>query len=179
MNEIKLEGFDFEYLISRSGVITKILPNGKTRGKEVSIYMKNNTECANLIMNGKPTALKLDNLHAQAFGSGFKPKHREVFKDITDFEDLYSVSNQGRVYKKEGYNSRGHFQKGRFLKYTLNNKGYLTASLICSSGTSTFSVGTLVGRAFLGLDLNMRVFYKTSDRTNNNITNLISRKHGK
>ena len=87
----------------------------------------------------------------------------EVFKPIEGYEDLYEVSNEGRVRNKT---------TGRILK-PFSAKGYLKVNL-CKDGISKFkSIHRLVANAFIPNPLNLpEVNHIDENKLNNNVDNL-------
>ena len=102
----------------------------------------------------------------------------EIWKDIKDFEELYQVSNLGRVRSKERViltqKNKEIYQKwgSKILKPFDNGRGYLTVHLKKQSKRYVKYVHRLVAEAFLGSTINMDINHKDFNRTNNSIDNL-------
>lgn len=96
----------------------------------------------------------------------------EEWRPIPGFEDLYEVSNLGRV-KSLGNGSSGN-SKQRILKTRKTENGYMTVTLH-NNGRHDLKVHRIVASAFLGLDihnLEIQVNHIDEDKTNNNVSNL-------
>lgn len=89
----------------------------------------------------------------------------EIWKDIKDYEELYQVSNFGRV--KSLYTNR-------ILKGSKNNRGgYLKVSLCKNNIKSTKTIHRLVAQAFIPNPENKpQVNHIDEDKTNNMVSNL-------
>lgn len=107
----------------------------------------------------------------------------EIWKPIKDYEGLYEVSNLGRVRSVDHYviqpnPHNGDLQKvmrrGRILKPSFSNAGYLQLSL--SSGSrqyQTFQIHRLVATHFIeNLDNLAEVNHKNEEKTDNRVENL-------
>jgi len=69
-------------------------------------------------------------------------KNREIWKNIKGFENLYQVSNMGRVRSLK-------FGKKKIMKLTPNKQGYLRVKLYKNGETKDFRVSRLVAFAFV------------------------------
>ena len=89
----------------------------------------------------------------------------EIWKDIKDYEELYQVSNFGRV--KSLYTNR-------ILKGSKNNRGgYLKVSLCKNNIKSTKTIHRLVAQAFISNPENKpQVNHIDEYKTNNMVSNL-------
>ena len=97
----------------------------------------------------------------------------EIFKDIKGYEDLYQVSNLGRVKSLKRISPQGHLLKERIKKQSNRGGGYLFVTL-CKSGIQTmYSVHRLVAEAFLSNPDNLPcVNHKDENKQNNCVDNL-------
>lgn len=86
---------------------------------------------------------------------------QEIWKNIKDYEELYQVSNFGRVKS---------LRKGIILK-PINNQNYLMVSLSKNSKCKHFSIHRLVITTFT-FDSNLTVNHKDLNSLNNNLENL-------
>lgn len=95
----------------------------------------------------------------------------EEWKDIEGYENLYQVSNLGRV--KSLGNGKSNKSKLKIMKTNLNHKGYPMISL-CKDGKSKgYSVHRLVAQAFIPNPDNLpQINHKDEDKTNNRVENL-------
>lgn len=75
----------------------------------------------------------------------------EIWKDIENYENLYQVSNLGRVRSLDRYvNAKNGMQikNGRVKKYSIGNTGYKKTILSHESARKTFNIHRLVASAF-------------------------------
>lgn len=92
----------------------------------------------------------------------------EIWKDITNYEGLYQVSNLGRV-KSLPRNTT----KGRLLSPNSNGKGYLTVYLSKEGKKRRFYIHKLVATAFLQNQENLpEVDHVNGNRSDNRSSNL-------
>ena len=102
----------------------------------------------------------------------------EVWKDIKGYEDLYQVSNLGRVKSLERTGTRKNGSKfpiqKRILKPSTNNKGYLLVTLYDSRGKKKyFLIHRLVCEAFHENPKNKpEVNHINEDKSDNRVCNL-------
>ncbi len=88
----------------------------------------------------------------------------EVFKTIKGFENLYEISNLGRVK---------NLSNGKILKNTLHKTGYYHLGLSKKGKESKKRINVLIASAFIPNPENKRcVDHIDKDKTNNNIDNL-------
>ena len=94
----------------------------------------------------------------------------EIWKDVTNYEGLYQVSNLGRV-KSLGFDK---WHKGRTLKPHLDGKGcYFMVGLHKEKQTTHFNVHRLVAAEFVPNPNNYPcVNHKDECKTNNVVSNL-------
>ena len=100
----------------------------------------------------------------------------EIWKDIKDFEELYQVSNMGRVksLKREVFNGKvWYYVNTKLLKDRDNGKGYRVLELYKDSKRYFKKVHRLVAEAFIPNPENKpEVNHIDTDKTNNYDTNL-------
>lgn len=97
----------------------------------------------------------------------------EEWRPVPGFEDLYEVSNLGRV-KALGNGGSGN-SKPRMKKARQSTNGYMTTTLCKNGHMYDFRVHRIVASAFLGLDihnLEIQVNHIDEDKTNNRLSNL-------
>ena len=88
----------------------------------------------------------------------------EVFKDIENYEGLYKVSNQGRIYS---------LISNKFLKTRKEKSNYLLIDLCKNGKKKTYSVHRLVASTFLPNPSNLpQVNHKDENPSNNHLENL-------
>ena len=96
----------------------------------------------------------------------------EIWKPIEGYEELYEVSNTGKVRSRDRKTLRG-VRKGRKLKPALIHQGYYMVSLCKGSVVKKARVNRLVAEAFCekrnGCD---QVNHKDGNKLNNNAENL-------
>ena len=90
---------------------------------------------------------------------------KEVWRPVVGYEELYEVSNLGRV--------RSYYNKGRILKPNLNHFGYLYVNLYKNKLCKHMYVHRLVAEAFLpNLDNLPQVNHLNECKTDNRVCNL-------
>lgn len=95
----------------------------------------------------------------------------EIWKDVPEYEDLYQVSNLGRV-KSLNYNRTG---KEQLIKSSPNPQGYLVLVLTKNGKSKTRTVHQLVAQAFLNhkpCGYKAVINHKDLNRQNNLVENL-------
>lgn len=101
---------------------------------------------------------------------------KEIWKNVKDYENIYQVSNLGRVkrlrsFRKNG--ASGYYQAEKILKQTGRGNGYLCVHLSKNGESKIFSTHILVAIAFLEKDeIQTQVNHKDGNRKNNVISNL-------
>lgn len=100
-----------------------------------------------------------------------------IWKDIKGYEGLYQVSDEGDVRsldrKTIGKDGRVCYFKGRNLKKTKMNIGYLKVTLVKNGENNQFLVHRLVANAFISNPHNLPyINHKDEDKTNNSVSNL-------
>ena len=97
----------------------------------------------------------------------------EEWKPIKNYEELYQVSNLGRVKRIVFINNICKKAKEKILKQRKTNAGYLQVCLCKSGKTRRFYVHRLVADAFIPNTDNLpQVNHKDEDKANNNADNL-------
>jgi len=101
---------------------------------------------------------------------------KEVWKSISEYENLYSVSNLGRVksHKRKVRNRHGfRFCREKILSNTNNGVGYLICGLSKKGKRKNFLIHRLVCYSFLDSDLNKTIVnHKNGIKTDNRVENL-------
>lgn len=100
----------------------------------------------------------------------------EIWKEVKNFESHYIVSNLGRVMSKnkmvEAKNGLA-LRKGKILKPSKTDKGYLRISLSIKSNKKNFLVHRLVAETFIeNLNNLPDVNHKDGNKENNRVNNL-------
>lgn len=93
------------------------------------------------------------------------------------YEDLYEVSNRGRVRSVGRWvtdkTGRKHFFKGQILKPKRDKKGYLRVGLSCDGKQRLFSVHRLVAMAWLdNSEGKPEINHIDENKSNNDVFNL-------
>lgn len=97
---------------------------------------------------------------------GFKNLKGEIWRDICGYEELYQVSNKGRVRSK-------HAGDWRLLKSRTGKKHYPTVTLCKNHVQKSYSVHSLVAKTFLPNLENLPVVdHLDTNRQNNDVENL-------
>ncbi len=92
----------------------------------------------------------------------------EIWKPITDYEDLYEVSNYGRIRSL-----CGRYGKNKILSQCVGSKGYKLVTLCKKGKQKTVNVHRLVAMAFIpNPDSLPCVNHIDEDKSNNNVSNL-------
>jgi len=97
----------------------------------------------------------------------------EIFKDITEYEGMYQVSDKGEIIGLDRFDSTGRFRKGITLTLERCNEGYLRVHLLKNSKATHFSVHRLVATAFIPNPGNKpQVNHKNGIKDDNRVENL-------
>lgn len=96
----------------------------------------------------------------------------EIWKDIKGYENLYQVSNLGRIKSFRQW-KRASCPDEFILKNTIANNGYCQVTLYKNTKRKKFLVHRLVANAFIPNPQNLpHINHKDENRTNNNADNL-------
>ncbi|WP_419790689.1 NUMOD4 domain-containing protein [Staphylococcus chromogenes] len=88
----------------------------------------------------------------------------EIWKDINGYENLYKISNHGRVWS---------CKKNQFIKPNNNGNGYHRISLYKNGATKSMYIHRLVGLHFLPLIKGKELInHIDENRSNNHVSNL-------
>lgn len=86
----------------------------------------------------------------------------EIWKDIPGYENIYWISNKGRVKSKN-----------KILKLSVHRDGYMKAGLCVNGKVRTYQVHRLVALAFIPNPNNLpQINHKDENKTNNCVGNL-------
>jgi len=103
----------------------------------------------------------------------------EIWKLVPGYENIYRVSNTGKVKSIDRYVGASHgsrqFRKGRILKHGIGKTGYPIVALCNGKTQKSFNVHHLVTLAFLGprpTDRRWEVNHKDGNKENNLLSNL-------
>jgi hypothetical protein len=102
----------------------------------------------------------------------------EIWKDVKGYENIYKVSNQGRIksierYIKHSDGRKPQYHKELIRKPQLSNKGYLNIRLSKENKLKSYLVHKLVAEAFIpNTDNKQQVNHKDGNKENNNDWNL-------
>lgn len=100
---------------------------------------------------------------------------KEEWRQVYGYENLYEVSNFGRVRSLDKYDSRGHFRAGFVLKPSIrsNNSQYLRVGLTKDGIRKHKNVHRIVATSFLPNPQNLpQVNHKDENKLNNYVENL-------
>lgn len=100
-----------------------------------------------------------------------------IWRPVVGYENIYEVSNTGLVrslnHFVEHSDGKHRIQKGRVLKTSISNKGYVQVSLSYRKNKFHTGVHRLVAAAFVGNPENKnQVNHKDGDKSNNLVDNL-------
>lgn len=100
---------------------------------------------------------------------------REIWKDIIDYENLYQVSNYGRVksLRRKVFNGKDfYYKEERILKANTDGR-YLCLTLVKNGRRKSFKIHRLVAEAFIPNPNNYpEVNHKDENKLNNCVNNL-------
>lgn len=101
----------------------------------------------------------------------------EIWKDVEGYEELYQVSNYGRVQSKEHIvpcrGNKTRVVKGKIRSPQLNPKGYSIVVLSKGNKLKTFTVHQLVALAFIpGFSKGTEINHKDGNPANPHVDNL-------
>lgn len=101
----------------------------------------------------------------------------EIWKDIKGYEQLYQVSNLGRVKSLEKIDKSGKIRKGKLLKPAKSGRGkYKVYKVVLYNGKgekTTYAVHRLVALTFLDNPNNLPcINHKDENPANNQLSNL-------
>lgn len=97
----------------------------------------------------------------------------EIWKPIKGYENLYWISNEGRVWRPSHVDTIGRTKKGRVLRASVSRNGYEKVGLTKDGAKTTKLVHRLVGEAFLENPENLPMInHKDENKRNNNVENL-------
>ena len=108
----------------------------------------------------------------------YKFKEKEIWKDINGYEDIYQVSNLGRIKSLDRYyvmkNGVKRKAKGKILVQSFDGKKrYLQVNLSKNGKSKTYLIHRLVAFAFVdGYEKWLEVDHKDCNCENNNYKNL-------
>lgn len=98
---------------------------------------------------------------------------KEVWKDITDYEGLYQVSNLGRVRSLGRYINPNQYLEERILKHRLNKNGYYRVNLYKNNIHKTICIHQLVALVFIDNPNEYKcINHKDENKLNNRVDNL-------
>lgn len=98
---------------------------------------------------------------------------KEVWRDISGYEELYQVSNLGMVRSLDRIDTLGRHRKGKVLTGYLNHAGYYQVDLRRDGSHKVCRINRLVAQAFLDNPDNLsQVNHKDECKTNNKACNL-------
>lgn len=95
------------------------------------------------------------------------------WRAVEGYKGLYEVSNDGRVRRVAGPDSRGHHRQQREMRSAVDGPGYRIVALCKNGKMRTLRVHRLVARAFIGpCPAGKEVNHKDGDHFNNSDGNL-------
>ena len=98
---------------------------------------------------------------------------KEIWKNVTGYENCYQVSNFGNVRSLDRLDSAGRKRKGRTLIPIIDKFGYCSVHLLKNGKTKTIKIHRLVALEFLENPLNYKeINHKDENKQNNSAKNL-------
>ena len=95
------------------------------------------------------------------------------WKDVSGYEGLYIVSDNGDIVSLDGYDLRGHLRKAKTLKQRKTECGYLQVGLYKEGKETKFLVHRIVASTFLTNQGNYTdINHIDENKTNNSVSNL-------
>ncbi len=73
----------------------------------------------------------------------------EIWKGIKDYEDLYEISNFGRIKRIQKLSTNGHIVPNKILKNVFDSRGYPYISLLKNNIRSRCAIHRAVAEAFI------------------------------
>lgn len=97
----------------------------------------------------------------------------EEWRPVKDYEDLYEVSNMGRIRSLDRTSLDGRSLKGEIMKPTICSCGYSQIRLVKNGVRKSYMTHRLVAIAFIPNPNNLpEVNHKDENKLNNSIDNL-------
>lgn len=97
----------------------------------------------------------------------------EIWKPVIGYEDLYEVSNLGRVWSIERIDSGGVKRGGHFMSFTSDKGGYLRCKLTKNGKCKIMLVHRLVAMAFIQNPNSLpQINHIDENKQNNVVSNL-------
>lgn len=97
---------------------------------------------------------------------------QEIWKDIKGYEELYQVSNLGRVKSLPKSGKNNAILKERILKLRINDNGYCIVDLYKNKSRKVKKVHRLVMESFIGENKYLDIKHKDGNKQNNKLENL-------
>jgi hypothetical protein len=98
---------------------------------------------------------------------------KEEWRDVPGYENLYKVSNLGKLYKYPHYSTRGRYYEGTLVGQYINHKGYFQIHLYKDGKTLSTSTHRLVAQAFIpNIDNKPQINHINCIKTDNRVENL-------
>lgn len=97
----------------------------------------------------------------------------KILKDIPNYEGLYAISREGRIFSHPRLHGNGRFYQGKFLKPQTDHTGYNFVNLWRDGKKSPQRVHRLVLLTFVGVPPDgSYANHKNGNRKENNLDNL-------
>lgn len=100
----------------------------------------------------------------------------EIWKDVKGYENLYQISNTGKIKSLERYknnHSKKQLVKEKIRKQIVSKTGYYTCMLNKNGKNKLFKVHRLIAEAFIPNPNNYPIInHKDGNKLNNDISNL-------
>jgi len=95
----------------------------------------------------------------------------EEWKDVSGYEDIYEVSDKGKIRSLDRFDRMGRFHMGHERIHFIDNFGYPSISLWKDGKRKTKRIHRIEADSFLG-ESSLHIDHIDGDKTNNNLSNL-------
>jgi hypothetical protein len=99
-----------------------------------------------------------------------------IWIDVIGYEGMYMVSDDGQVMSIKQVDSIGRNLKSKILKPSIGPSGYKNVTLYKGNGPKTYSIHSLVARAWIGekpvSKFRIEIDHKNGDKLDNRYENL-------
>ena len=98
---------------------------------------------------------------------------KEEWRPIPNYEELYIISNYGKIKRIERIDSNGRIRKIKLLKHKINKCGYCSIGLTKNGKRKFYLVHRLVAETFIqNINNYQQINHKDENKQNNRVDNL-------